>query len=133
MATFQKIPVDEARRQSMPPRRAVSEQYRQYIRTLANSEDGQVAGRLSLEEGDRPITERARLKAAAKAEGYDLQIQRRGSTILFWGTESDAGDILDLESQGEASADLGPEPESEPEPTPSRGRGKNGSNGGRRR
>jgi hypothetical protein len=45
------------------------------------------AGTLELGEGDRPITERARLKAAAKAEGITLQIQRKGNTIVFWPLE----------------------------------------------
>jgi hypothetical protein len=32
---------------------------------------------------DHPIAERARLKAAAKAEGVNLEIRRRGNTIVF--------------------------------------------------
>ena len=45
------------------------------------------AGRLDLDTSDRPITERARLKAAAKSEGVNLHIQRRGTTIVFWETK----------------------------------------------
>jgi hypothetical protein len=67
----------------MPPRRAVQEQYRQYVRQLTADQ----AGQLQLGEGDRPITERARLKAAAQAEGLNLKIQRRGNTIVFWETD----------------------------------------------
>jgi hypothetical protein len=33
------------------------------------------------------VTERARLKAAAKAEGITLEIQRTGNTIVFWETD----------------------------------------------
>jgi hypothetical protein len=68
---------------ALPPRRALQEQYRAYIRNI--SPEG--AGRLELEDADRPITERSRLKAAAKAEGLSLHIQRQGRTIVFWVTD----------------------------------------------
>jgi hypothetical protein len=80
MATFSTISMEEARRAVLPPRRAVQEAYRGYVRNLGP--DG--AGRLELEGTDRPITERARLKAAAKSEGINLHIQRRGPAIVFW-------------------------------------------------
>ncbi len=83
MATFATIPLEEARISAMPPRRATQEQYRRYVRQLTS----ETAGQLQLGEGDRPITERARLKAAAKAEGITLQIQRRGNAIVFWETD----------------------------------------------
>src|SRR3954470_24700266 len=83
MATFSTVPLEEAQRSVMPPRRAAHEQYRQYIRQLSSEE----AGQLELGPDEKPITERARLKAAAKAEGVNLRIQRRGTTIVFW--ESD--------------------------------------------
>jgi hypothetical protein len=83
MATFATIPLEEARISAMPPRRATQEQYRQYVRQLTSD----TAGQLQLSEGDRPITERARLQAAAKAEGITLQIQRKGNTIVFWETQ----------------------------------------------
>ena len=82
MATFSTVSMEEAQRAVMPPRRATQEQYRQYIRQLAPEE----AGQLQLGPDDRPITERARLKAAAKAEGRNLQIQRKGNVIVFWET-----------------------------------------------
>ncbi len=77
MATFSTVPA------VMPPRRATQEQYRQYIRQLSPEQ----AGQLQLGPDDRPITERARLKAAAKAEGINLHIQRRDNTIVFWETD----------------------------------------------
>ena len=83
MATFSTVPLDEAQRAVMAPRRAAQEQYRQYIRQLLPEQ----AGRLELGPDDRPLTERARLKAAARAEGVTLQIQRKGNTIVFWETE----------------------------------------------
>ncbi len=83
MATFTTISLDKARRSALPPRRAMQEQYREYVRSLAP--DG--AGRLDRESDDRPITERARLKAAAKTEGINLEIRRRGNAIVFWRTE----------------------------------------------
>jgi hypothetical protein len=82
MATFTTLSVKEARDSVLPPRRAVQERYREYMRQLSD----EWAGRLDLDEKDRPITERARLKAAAKAEKLNLHIQRRGTTIVFWPT-----------------------------------------------
>jgi len=83
MATFSTVSLEEARTAVLPPRRATQEQYRQYVRQLTP----EAAGRLELGEGDRSITERARLKAAAKAEEINLHIQRRGDTIVFWVSE----------------------------------------------
>jgi hypothetical protein len=83
MATFSPVSLDEARRLVLPPRRAVQEQYREYVRNLGP--DG--AGRLELEGDDRPITERARLKAAARAAGINLHIERQGRTVVFWVTD----------------------------------------------
>ena len=84
MAQFTLIPMDAAKAAVLPPRRAVQEQYRQYLRDLGPESGGQ----LLLAEGDKPITERApRLKAAAQAEGIHLNIQRRGNTIVFWPTD----------------------------------------------
>src|SRR4051794_18595313 len=80
MATFSTVSLEEARTSVLPPRRATQEQYRQYVRQLGPD----AAGRLELGDGDRPITERARLKAAAKAEALSLHIQRRGDTVVFW-------------------------------------------------
>ena len=83
MATFSTVPMEEARRAVLPPRRATQEQYREYVRGLGDD----TAGQLELGEGDKPITERARLKAAAKSEGLNLHIQRRGTTVVFWKTD----------------------------------------------
>lgn len=83
MARFSTIPLAEARRAVLPPRRATQEQYQEYVRGLAPDS----AGQLELGEDDRPITERARLKAAAKAVGKSLHIQRRGTTMVFWETD----------------------------------------------
>ena len=83
MAHFRVIPLAEAKTAVLPPRRATQEQYRQYVRQLTPDE----AGQLQLGDNDRPITERARLRAAAQAEGIHLNIQRRGNTMVFWPTE----------------------------------------------
>ena len=83
MATFSTVPMDETRRAVLPPRRATQEQYQEYVRGLTPD----AAGQLELGEDDRPITERARLKAAAKAVGKNLHIQRRGTIIVFWETD----------------------------------------------
>src|SRR4051812_15544933 len=80
MAAFSVVPLDEAQCLVMPPRRATQEQYRQYVRALSPDE----AGQLELGPDDKSITERARLKAAAKAEGINLHIQRKRNTIVFW-------------------------------------------------
>src|SRR6266568_1725240 len=42
MATFSRVPLAEAQRSVMPPRRAVQEQYRQYIHQLSSEEAGQL-------------------------------------------------------------------------------------------
>src|SRR5215212_2258498 len=80
MARFSVIPLAEAKAAVLPPRRATQEQYRQYVRELTADE----AGQLQLGANDRPITERARLRAAAQADGIDLHIQRRGNPMVFW-------------------------------------------------
>jgi hypothetical protein len=80
VAKFSTIPISEARMLVLPQRRAIQEQYRAYVQQLTADE----GGRLELGPGDRPITERARLKAAAKAAGVNLHIQRQGNTIFFW-------------------------------------------------
>jgi hypothetical protein len=80
MATFSTVSLAEARTAVLPPRRAMQGQYRQYVRQLTPD----AAGRLELGEGDRSITERARLKSAAKNEGITLDIRRRGNTMVFW-------------------------------------------------
>jgi hypothetical protein len=83
MARFSTVSMKEARESVLPPRRATQERYREYVRQLGADS----AGRLDLETNDRPITERARLKAAAKSEGVLLHIQRRGTTMVFWPTQ----------------------------------------------
>jgi len=80
VATFQRIPVEEAQRVVMAPRRLAQSEYRQYVREL----DASTAGRILLGGEDKPITVRARLKAAAKAEGKPLEIQRKDDAIVFW-------------------------------------------------
>ena len=82
MAKFSTVSMKEARESVLPPRRATQERYREFVRQLTSNPDS--AGRLELEANDRPITERARLKAAAKAEGVNLDIRRRGNNIVFW-------------------------------------------------
>jgi hypothetical protein len=83
MATFSTVSLEEARRSVLPPRRAMQEAYRGYVRDLTR----ETAGQLELGEGDRPITERARLKAAAKDQGVNLEIRRRGNMMTFWLTD----------------------------------------------
>jgi hypothetical protein len=73
----------EARQAVLPRRPAIQEQYRDYIRGLGPD----AAGQLALGPDDKSITERARLNTAAKAEGVNLHIQRRGSTMVFWLTD----------------------------------------------
>ncbi len=83
MATFSTLSLDEARRAVLPPRRATQAQYQEYVRGLTSDS----AGQLELGPEDRPITERARLRAAAKAAGINLEIRRRGNTMVFWVTD----------------------------------------------
>jgi hypothetical protein len=87
MARFQVIPLEEAQRLVMAQRRLTETEYRQYVSSL----DANTAGRIELGDGDRPISVRARLKAAAKAEGKTLEIQRQGNALVFWLRESGGG------------------------------------------
>src|SRR4051795_10105737 len=82
MATFSTVSLDEARRAVLPPRKATQAQYQEYVRGLTPD----AAGQLELGPDDRSITERARLKAAAKVLGKNLEIRRRGTTMVFWET-----------------------------------------------
>ena len=81
MAIFAVIAKAEAQRQSLAPRRAVQAEYQEYVQQAGGADH---AGRLELGDSDRPLTELSRLKAAAKATGIDLEIRRRGNTIVFW-------------------------------------------------
>jgi hypothetical protein len=99
MATFATVPMNEARRAVMPPRRAIQEQYRQYVRELSP----ELAGKLVLGPDDRSITERARLKAAAQAEGVSLKIQRRATTIVFWKTDEPVAPRRRTKGRGQRS------------------------------
>src|SRR4051812_25898958 len=80
MAVFSRVSMNEGRRIALPPRRAVQEQYLSYVRQLGPDR----AGRLELGPDDEPITERARIKAAARAGGVTLEIHRQGNALLFW-------------------------------------------------
>jgi hypothetical protein len=82
MARFSTVSLDDARKAVLPPRRATQAQYQDYVHGL--TEDA--AGQLELGSEDRPITERARLKAAAKVLGVNLEIRRRGNRMVFWTT-----------------------------------------------
>ena len=84
MATFRVVPLEEAQRLVMAQRRIAEAEYRQYVRAL----DADTAGRIELTNGERSISMRARLKSAAKAEGKTLDIQRQGSALVFWLSES---------------------------------------------
>src|SRR5690242_467776 len=80
MATFTTLPVREARESVLPPRRAVQERYRGYVRSL----NPEWAGRLELDQNDRPVTTRARLKPAASADRLRLHVQRRATPRAYW-------------------------------------------------
>jgi len=80
VATFQRIPLEEAQKAVMASRRLVQTEYREYVRQL----DPDTAGQIVLGEGDRAISVRAQLKAAAKAEGKELEIQRKDNALVFW-------------------------------------------------
>ena len=80
MATFQLISREEAERLVMAPGRLAETEYSEYVREL----DRDNAGRIELSEGEHPISVRARLKAAARAAGRELVIQRQGKALVFW-------------------------------------------------
>jgi hypothetical protein len=80
MATFQVISREAAQRLVMAPRRLTEAEYRQYVQSLG----ADTAGRIELTDGEHPLSVRARLKAAAKAEGKTIEIQRQGQALVFW-------------------------------------------------
>ena len=61
MATFSTVPMEEARRALLSPRRATQEQYREYVRGLGADS----AGQLELGEGDKPRTQSGRSSLSA--------------------------------------------------------------------
>ena len=79
--------MDEARALTTASRAQAHHEYREYVRALSPD----TAGQIILTEGDRPITIRARLRAAAQAEGVALDIQRKGDTMVFWLREGGEG------------------------------------------
>src|SRR5690242_8606533 len=86
MTKFSKVSLNEARAATLPLRKALDRKYRAFVRSLSPD----TAGRLDLEANERPITVRARLKSAAKAEGVWLRILRRGDVIYCWLAEPTA-------------------------------------------
>ena len=87
MATFQRISMDEARALTAASRTQAHHEYREDMRALSPD----TAGQIILTADDRPVTIRARLRAAAQAEGVALEIQRKGDTMVFWLKEGGAG------------------------------------------
>ncbi len=80
MATFRLISADQARALVAARRPEPSAEYREYVRAL----DDATAGRIELVDGDRPRAIRARLRAAALAEGRAIAIQPRENALVFW-------------------------------------------------
>lgn len=86
MAKFSVISREEAQRLVTASGRLAETEYREYVRSLNMN----TAGRIELSEGEHPISIRARLKAAARAEGRTLVIQRQGKALVFWLDEASA-------------------------------------------
>lgn len=82
MAKVDFVPVDQAKllTRRLSPRELVLEEYKGYVEKLTS----ETAGRLSMEENDRPATIRNRLLRAAKALGKEIEIRRVKNEIFFW-------------------------------------------------
>lgn len=80
MALPQKLKLADVEKEGLLAKRQSRNPYLEFIRDLEKDD----AGRIEIENGVKPLTERARLKAAAKALGVDLEVRIRGNTITFW-------------------------------------------------
>jgi hypothetical protein len=87
MPEFTTISVQEAKMRTIPGRQGkFINEYADYIQQLPKGQ----AGRLRVEEQEKPMTVRRRLAVASQALGIPLIIKRSGSDIYFWrerGTE----------------------------------------------
>jgi hypothetical protein len=81
MPEFTTVSVAEAQMRTIPGRQgAFINEYADYIQQLPRGQ----AGRLRVEEQEKPMTVRRHLAVASQALGIPLIIKRSGSNIYFW-------------------------------------------------
>jgi hypothetical protein len=81
MPEFTAVSVQEAKVRTIPGRQGkFLSEYADYIQQLPRGQ----AGRLRVEEQEKPMTVRRRLAVASQALGIPLIIKRSGSDIYFW-------------------------------------------------
>ena len=81
MPEFTTVPVQEAQIRTIPGRQGTFiNEYADYIQQLPRGQ----AGRLRVEEQEKPMTVRRRLAVASQALGIPLIIKRSGNDIYFW-------------------------------------------------
>ena len=81
MPEFTTISMKEAQLWTIPKRQGkFLSEYADYIQQLPQGQ----AGRLRVEEQEKPMTVRRRLAVASQALGIPLIIKRSGSDIYFW-------------------------------------------------
>lgn len=111
MPTIRKLSVEEVQKiekKTKGQRRMTEEQYDTFLEGYDIGDYGEA----ELEEGEKRITVRNRLKAAAERRGLTLQFRRtQGNTLRFVVGDQD-GEVLDEDEQEE----LEPVVVSEPEP-----------------
>ena len=81
MPEFTTVSVQEAQVRTIPGRQGTFiNEFADYIQQLPRGQ----AGRLRVEEQEKPMTVRRRLAVASQALGIPLIIKRSGSDIYFW-------------------------------------------------
>ena len=81
MPEFTTVSVQEAQVRTIPGRQGTFiNEYADYIQQLPQGQ----AGRLRVEEQEKPMTVRRRLAVVSQALGIPLIIKRSGSDIYFW-------------------------------------------------
>jgi hypothetical protein len=108
MPEFTTVSVQEAQMRTIPGRQgSFMNEYANYIQQLPRGQ----AGRLRVEEQEKPMTVRRRLAVASQALGIPLIIKRSGSDIYFWrenGTDEQPRTKRRYTRRGRSQEDLPP-------------------------
>ena len=81
MPTFDTVPIDEARANTVTGKRAALLQ--EYVGFIQGVPSGQ-AGKLEPGEGETTQAVRRRLNAAAETLGVSLEVRRTAGAVYFW-------------------------------------------------
>lgn len=86
MPSYRKLTQEDLAAMTMPPsgeRARIREEYRGYLSDLALGEGGE----LTLDEGEKKVTIKNRLKRAAKDLGVGIEFRRSGEDIVRYSTK----------------------------------------------